>query len=138
MHELSMAAAIADIVDRHARGRRVTRVEVAIGHLRQAAPAALSFGFDLVSTGTSLEGAQLAIRQVPVRGLCRICGVEVEPETWPLACPGCASFELAVTGGEELSVEAIELEDGSSHELGLLPVDSPAPAEQQPLVPVSA
>ena len=69
MHELSLAAAIADIVDRHACGRRVIRVEVAIGHLRQAVPAALSFGFELVSTGTTLEGAKLDIRQVPVRGL---------------------------------------------------------------------
>jgi hydrogenase nickel incorporation protein HypA/HybF len=111
MHELSLAASIADIVHRHARGRRVTRVEVAVGHLRQAVPSALSFGFELVSMGTPLEGAKLAIRQVPVRGCCRICGREVEPEAWPLACPDCSSFELAITGGEELCVEAIEVDD---------------------------
>jgi hydrogenase nickel incorporation protein HypA/HybF len=138
MHELSLAAAIADIVDRHARGRRVTRIEVAIGHLRQAAPAALNFGFELVSTGTPLEGAKLAIRQVPVRGLCRVCGEEVAPETWPLACPGCASFELAVTGGEELCVEAIEVEGGAGGELEPMPVDAPPPERQPRLVPVNA
>ena len=138
MHELSLAAAIADIVDRHARGRRVTRVEVAIGHLRQAAPAALRFGFQLVSTGTSLEGAKLAIRRVPVRGLCRICGEEVEPETWPLACPGCESFELAITGGEELSVEAIEVEDGIDAALDPMTIDAPAPEQQPRLIPATA
>ena len=110
MHELTIAASIADIVRRQARGRRVTRVEVAVGHLRQAAPSALSFGFELVSAGTPLEGARLSIRQVPMRGRCRVCGQEVEPETWPLACPGCSSFELAISGGEELCVEAIEIE----------------------------
>jgi len=111
MHELSLASSIADIVRRHARGRRVTRVEVVVGHLRQAAPSALSFGFELVTMGTPLEGAQLQIRQVPVRGCCRICGEEVEPEAWPLACPVCSSFELAITGGEELYVEALEVDD---------------------------
>jgi hypothetical protein len=47
-----------------------------------------------------------------VRGRCRACGLEVEPDAWPLACPACSSFEIAVSGGEELCVEAIELDDG--------------------------
>lgn len=114
MHELSIASSIADIVHRHARGRRVTRVEIAVGHLRQAMPSALSFGFELVTMGTTLEGVELQIRQVPVRGRCRRCGDEVEPEAWPLACPTCSSFELEITGGEELYVEALEIEDGST------------------------
>ena len=138
MHELSLAATIADIVDRHAHGRRVTRVEVAIGHLRQAAPAALSFGFELVSTGTSLEGAKLAIRQVPVRGCCRRCGEEVEPETWPLACPRCASFDLTISGGEELSVEAIEVDHGGDTELGTMLIGPPSTDRQPRLVLANA
>src|SRR5688500_18266417 len=64
MHELSLASSIADIVHRHARGRRVTRVEVAVGHLRQAVPSALCFGFELVTLGTPLEGAELRVREV--------------------------------------------------------------------------
>ena len=111
MHELSLASSIADIAHRHARGRKVTRVEVAVGHLRQAIPSALSFGFELVTMGTSLEGAQLKVREVPVRGRCRHCGEEVEPDAWPLPCPVCSSFELEISGGEELFVEALEVED---------------------------
>jgi hydrogenase nickel incorporation protein HypA/HybF len=38
MHELSIAASIADIAVRHARGRKVSRVEVRVGHLRQVVP----------------------------------------------------------------------------------------------------
>jgi hydrogenase nickel incorporation protein HypA/HybF len=110
MHELNLAASIADLVHRHARGRKVTRVEVAVGRLRQAAPSALSYGFELVTMGTPLEGAQLRVHPVPVRGRCRVCGEEVEPEAWPLACPVCASFELWITGGEELYIEDLEIE----------------------------
>jgi hydrogenase nickel incorporation protein HypA/HybF len=138
MHELSIAASIADIVDRHAKGRKVIRVEVAIGHLRQAVPSAVSFGFELVSMGTPLEGARLEIRQVPVRGRCRRCGEVVEPEAWPLACPVCSSFELSITGGEELCVEAIEIEDCMSSEAAAPDLDSSGAGEKERLVPMSA
>jgi hydrogenase nickel incorporation protein HypA/HybF len=109
MYELSIAASIAHIVRRRAQGRKVTRVKVAVGDLRQVLPSALSFGFELMTMGTPLHGAELRIRQVPLRGRCRICGAEVEPESWPRACPTCSSFELAISGGEELYVESLEL-----------------------------
>ena len=41
MHELSIAQAIVAIVSRHARGRKVHRVELKVGHLRQVVPSAL-------------------------------------------------------------------------------------------------
>ena len=45
MHELSIAQAIVDVAARHAAGRRVERVQVRIGHLRQVVPSALAFSF---------------------------------------------------------------------------------------------
>jgi len=54
MHELAIAEAIVAIADRHARGRPVSRVEVAVGHLRQVVPSALEFAFGLVATGTAV------------------------------------------------------------------------------------
>ncbi|MGZ8697918.1 MAG: hydrogenase/urease maturation nickel metallochaperone HypA, partial [Gaiellaceae bacterium] len=38
MHELSIAEAIVTIAEEHARGRRVAKVELKIGHLRQVVP----------------------------------------------------------------------------------------------------
>ncbi len=49
MHELSIAASIVEIACRHAKGRRVTRIQVKAGHLRQVVPTALSFSFELVA-----------------------------------------------------------------------------------------
>ena len=95
-------------------------------------PSALAFGFELASMGTPLEGAKLGVRQVPVRARCRACGQEVEPETWPLACPTCASFELAISGGEELRVEAIEIEDGTTAEPAHGEVVPPPAGEEEP------
>ncbi len=56
MHELSIAEAVVGIVERHAAGRAVTRVELSVGHLRQVVPAALEFAFMLLTDGTALAG----------------------------------------------------------------------------------
>lgn len=109
MHELSIAEAVLGVVEAHARGRRVTRVELRVGHLRQVVPDALTFAFAVVAEGTLAEGAELAIAQVPVAGRCRDCGAESELPSLPLLCPRCGSADVGITRGEELLVEALEL-----------------------------
>jgi len=110
MHELSIASAIVDIACRHADGRRVEKVELRVGRLRQVVPDALVFAFELVAQGTAVDGAELEIEEVPVRVECRSCGAEGDVEELPLACKGCGSLDVKVTAGEELEVEALVLE----------------------------
>jgi hydrogenase nickel incorporation protein HypA/HybF len=111
MHELAIAEAVAATAERHAAGRAVSRVELRVGHLRQVVPAALEFSFSLVARGTLLDGAVLAIEEVPARGRCRACGTETEMRGFPLACGDCGGLDLEVTAGEELSIEALEVEE---------------------------
>ncbi len=111
MHELSIAEAVAAVAERHAGGRRVSRVELRVGHLRQVVPAALAFNWALVGEGTVLAGAELAIEEVPARLRCRRCGEETELAGFPLACGGCGGREVEVVAGEELLVVAIEVEE---------------------------
>jgi hydrogenase nickel incorporation protein HypA/HybF len=111
LHELSIADAVVAIARDHARGRRVTRVEVKIGHLRQVVPDALEFAFELVATGTNVEGAELAIEQIPTRVACRACTSETVVSEFPLVCEHCGSADVDVTAGEELLVDALELAD---------------------------
>jgi hydrogenase nickel incorporation protein HypA/HybF len=111
MHELSIAEAIVDIADRHARGRRVTRVEVAVGHLRQVVPSALEFAFELVANGTALEGAELVLDEVPAAGRCRACGAESRLDGFPLTCAACGGWDVEVVAGEELRVESLDVEE---------------------------
>ena len=110
MHELSIASSIAAIAVRHADGRRVTRVEVAVGHLRQVVPSALSFAFELVAQGTPLEGAELVLREIPAAGLCRTCGEESRFDGFPLSCRACGSGDVELVAGEELLVESLDVE----------------------------
>jgi hydrogenase nickel incorporation protein HypA/HybF len=111
MHELSIAEAVVEIASRHAAGRRVYRVDLRVGHLRQVVPSALDFAFELVSQGTPLEGAELAIEHVPAQGLCRSCGERTVMSEFPLRCSRCGGFDLEVTAGEELQVDSLELEE---------------------------
>ena len=111
MHELSIAESVVRIACEHAGGRRVTRVELKVGHLRQVVPDALAFGFELVAVGTAAEGAELAIEQVPAAGRCRRCGLESVLPGFPLRCEGCGSLDLELLRGEELLVDCLELED---------------------------
>jgi hydrogenase nickel incorporation protein HypA/HybF len=110
MHELAIAESLAEIAERHAAGRRVTRIEVHVGHLRQVVPAALEFAFELVAQGTALDGAELALVEVPVAGWCRSCGAESRPDGFPLTCRACGGWDFAVTAGDELRVESLDLE----------------------------
>ena len=111
MHELSIADAVVAIASRHAGGRRVARVELKVGHLRQVVPDALEFAFGLVADGTPVAGAELVIEVVPAAGACRACGIESELPGFPLLCAGCGSADLEVVRGEELLVDSLELEE---------------------------
>jgi hydrogenase nickel incorporation protein HypA/HybF len=111
MHELAIAQSMFEIAHRHARGRRVTRVDVRVGHLRQVVPSALEFAFELVAQGTELEGAELAIEHLPAAGVCRDCGSNTALPGFPLMCSVCGGLAVDVTGGEELEVDSIEIED---------------------------
>jgi hydrogenase nickel incorporation protein HypA/HybF len=109
MHELSIAEAIFAIAEDHAGGRRVEKVEVKIGHLRQVVPSALTFAFELVAQGTCIEGAVLEIEDVPARIVCRNCTTESRVTEFPFACPSCRGFDVDVVSGDELLVDALEV-----------------------------
>jgi hydrogenase nickel incorporation protein HypA/HybF len=110
MHELSIADAVVTIASRHAAGRKVTRVDLRVGHLRQVVPDSLTFAFELVSAGTELEGAELVIEEVPATVRCGACAAETTLVEFPAHCSACGGFDVEVTGGDELLVDSLELE----------------------------
>jgi hydrogenase nickel incorporation protein HypA/HybF len=111
MHELSIARSVAQIASRHAGGRRVHRVELRVGHLRQVVPSALAYAFDVVTAGTPVAGAELVIVSVPVQVRCRGCGAETVIEAFPVRCERCGGLDVEIVAGEELLVDAIEVSD---------------------------
>lgn len=111
MHELSIAEAVLGIVLDHAGERRVSRVEVRVGALRQVVPEALQFAFELLVRDTVAEDAELELESVEASGRCRGCGAYSSWRGFPLRCHACGGLEVEIRSGEELLVEAIEVTD---------------------------
>jgi hydrogenase nickel incorporation protein HypA/HybF len=111
MHELSIAGSVVRIACAHAGERRVTKVWLKVGHLRQVVPSSLEFAFGLVAEGTVAEGAELEMEVVPAAGRCRACGAESPLPGFPLRCARCGGFDMEVVRGEELLVDSLELEE---------------------------
>jgi hydrogenase nickel incorporation protein HypA/HybF len=111
LHELAIADSVVQVASRHANGRRVTKVYLKVGHLRQVVPSALAFSFELVAQGTPVEGAELEMEEVPATGKCRKCKAESRLRSFPLQCAACHSLDLDLIAGDELHVESLEMEE---------------------------
>jgi hydrogenase nickel incorporation protein HypA/HybF len=115
MHELSIAQALIDQVEREVRragqSGRVLRLELAVGRLSGVHCESLRFGFDLISRGTIAEGAELNIHEPRAVCVCRACGGREEIDDLVCECPKCRSAEISIEEGRELLLQSIELDD---------------------------
>lgn len=116
MHELSIASAILQLALDQAGTRRIARVGVVVGHLRQVVPQALRFSFELVARDTPAEGAELEIVHAPAIGRCETCGAESRITDFPLHCAECGALNITVVSGEELRVDWLDLEVADTEE----------------------
>lgn len=112
MHELGISRNIVSIVEDAAKGRRVRRVTLDIGKLAGVMPDALLFCFDVVASGTVLEGAQLDINEIAGRCRCVDCGAEFQTESLFAPC-ACGSRRVERLAGEELKIKEMELEEAA-------------------------
>ena len=110
MHELSLASAVIDTVERHAAGRRVTAVYLQVGHLRQVVPASLGFYFEHVARGTVCEGARLEQELDRRRACAAAAGTSGSSTGSTSAAPPAARAGATVVSGEEFLVESIDVE----------------------------
>ncbi|MCL2011083.1 MAG: hydrogenase maturation nickel metallochaperone HypA [Synergistaceae bacterium] len=113
MHELSLAEAINNTIKELCERSdwvRVRRVVLKIGSMRQVDPELLSFAFNAVGGGTVSEGAELSILEVPVVFKCHTCGKTVSCEGTAFSCPDCASSNVELLSGMELTIESLEVE----------------------------
>jgi hydrogenase nickel incorporation protein HypA/HybF len=111
VHELSLSSAIVNTVVKHAGDRRVSVVNLRVGHLRQVVPDSLEFYFEFVARGTVCEGAALVQEVVPAVLRCDGCSAEWEMDLPFFRCPSCGSGAVSVTSGNEFEVESIEVEE---------------------------
>ncbi len=111
MHELSIAGAVLETAERHAAGRPVTGVCLRVGRLRQVVADSLEFYWGIVTRDTICHGAALECVEIDATLACEACGHSWAPD-WPVfRCPVCRSAGVAVTAGEELEIDYIEVQE---------------------------
>jgi len=112
MHELSIAQSVVRTVTELLPGRTVTCVTLRVGVVAGVVPQALEFAWDVAVFGTGLAGSRLDVVRVPMVVNCRACGVTTEVEDpVRLRCPACDATAVAVSGGRELELTAVEVTD---------------------------
>lgn len=113
MHEMSLCESVLQILEDNARSQGFTRVKtvwLAIGGLAGVEIDAMRFSFDAVTRGTLADRARLEIIEVPGEAWCMQCAKTVPVHQRFDACPDCGSYQLQVTGGEDLKIRELEVE----------------------------
>ena len=108
MHELAIAESVVASVLERTGERHVTTVRLRVGRLSGVVPDALSFCFELATTGTALEGADLQIDAPNGQAHCRQCGQDFTLDDLILLCE-CGSADVEVVAGRELQVTSVEV-----------------------------
>jgi hydrogenase nickel incorporation protein HypA/HybF len=117
MHEMGVAMqiieiAMASIPENMARSR-VERVNLKVGKLSAIVADSLRFCFEVAAKDTALEGAELAIDEIPVVAQCNACGLKWTIESPVFVCNRCQSAQIELLSGRELDIESIEISDES-------------------------
>jgi len=113
MHEVSLIESVIALVEEQRAQQafaRVSMIRLQVGALGHAAPEALRFCFDAVTTGTIAEGSRLEIEMIPGEGWCADCQDSVPLDERFGACPLCAGSRVRMTGGDALRLAEMEVE----------------------------
>ncbi len=110
MHEFGLAQNLVAIAAEFAGDRKVLRVSLEIGQLTAVMPEAIRFCYDICCQGTVLEGSVLEMIEVPGRGRCRQCGMEMLLDQ-PYGVCECGSSDLELVQGQELHIKELEMEE---------------------------
>jgi hydrogenase nickel incorporation protein HypA/HybF len=117
MHELSIAQNIIDIVRQHLPAgefHKVRAVKIRVGDMAGIVSDSVEFCFNVITTGTPMEGAELVIERVPLVIRCNKCLKEHTLNDLAFRCPFCSNPDVQVVSGNELQVIEIEVTNGQS------------------------
>lgn len=111
MHELTLIQNIFTTILNVAADnqlKRITRVTLHVGQLRQVVPDFLQFAFTTTAKNTIAENAVLQIEHVPVTIMCQTCHKKSTVEENIYICPLCQSTKLEILSGKEIIIANIE------------------------------
>ncbi|HYA24486.1 MAG TPA: hydrogenase maturation nickel metallochaperone HypA [Terriglobales bacterium] len=121
MHEMGIANSVLHAVRTemlHHPGAYPSKVCVRVGQMAAIDEDALRFCFEAMTRETDLEALVLEVEVCPVRYCCRHCGREFVVQDYLFRCPECSSLETKCTGGDELELAYMEVEEHGTGTVG--------------------
>ena len=113
MHEMSLCEGVLQIIESEAQKqdfKHVKRVILAVGVLSGVEISALEFAFEVVMRGSVAENAILEINQIQASAWCMQCAESITINARYDACPNCGSYQLQVSGGDEMRIKELEVD----------------------------
>jgi hydrogenase nickel incorporation protein HypA/HybF len=108
LHEMAITQSVVQAVCERMGDTPVRRICLEIGTLSGVVADSVRFCFDLVTEGTTLEGAFLEIVQPTGKARCRDCGAEFALNDLLMLCE-CGSANRELLTGEELKIREVEV-----------------------------
>ncbi|HEY0448632.1 hydrogenase maturation nickel metallochaperone HypA [Actinophytocola sp.] len=109
MHEMSITQSIVDAVAEKLGDAEVTAVRLEVGKLSGVVVDSIRFCFDLVTEGTTLQGARLVVDEPAGQARCRECATEFEVADPIVLCPACDGSNVDVRSGRDLRIVSVEV-----------------------------
>ena len=113
MHEVAIAEEIKNAVLEQAKekkAKKINKISMSFGELTSVVPDALDFAFEAVSAGTIMEGAEIEIETIKMKGRCKECGKKFRIKDFNYICPKCSSVRIQLTEGKEMIIKTIDME----------------------------
>jgi len=113
MHEMSLCEGVLNILQTEANNNGFTKVKTVwleIGELSSVEPEAMLFSFDVVTRNSLADGAKLEIIRISGTAWCMQCSKSVTIKQRYDECPDCGSYQLQVTGGDEMKIKELEVD----------------------------
>jgi len=113
MHEMSLNESVLQILQDNAVSQGFSKVKAVwleIGELSGVEIEAMRFCFDVIMKDTLADQAKLEIIRVPGQAWCMQCEKTIQVKQLFDACPDCGSYQLQVTGGDQMQIKELEVE----------------------------
>lgn len=112
MHEMSICEGIVQVIESQAAVhdyQKVKTVWIEIGLLSGVEIEALKFCFDVVCRNSIAEDSALQIIEIPGQAWCMQCAKNLSVTARYNACPDCGSYQLLISGGDEMKIKELEV-----------------------------
>ncbi len=120
MHELSICQSILNTIEEEFDGKdieNIREIHLKVGMLACIEPEILKNVFQLIKDDTPFRNSELYIEVIDVSAKCKNCGETFKVEKYIFVCPSCGEPATDITGGRELLINKIILEEPSYAEI---------------------